>query len=648
MENAIILDTLNENLEGTEKTAETVEQTSLELSFDPKTIQHLGVSLYSQLPSVLSELVSNSWDADAENVIISFNNDNEKEIIYLDDGHGMTFDELNDKYLVIGRNRREEMTLSPKGRKPIGKKGLGKLSVFGICDIVTVISVKNELKNSFTMDLKEILSSSSGKYTPVVNIKNQPTQEASSTKIILKKIRRKTDFDTVGIAISLAKKFTIFDKLKVVLEDSNIKKNGSLILEDGKLLITNELKLQGLNVQFSWDFPETTLVTYKYDKKALITGKIITTKTPISSQDMRGIYLTSRGKIVNQAEFYGARDNDQFHTYVTGYLAIDFIDDEDEDLISTDRHSLNWENDLTKELKEYLQEVIKKLNGEWRKKRGEERSKELAKQNVNVTEFVDNLPSYQRDLGKKIIDPILSAPNIDNDLALNVTKNVIAKFNNDDFKEYASSIAELDISDDSKVKLLTYLDDWKIVENKQYSSLAQTRIEVIKKFEQYINCYTKEVPTLHNFLKDFPWLIDPRILEFEDEVRFSRILKENFPEEDLEEKDRRIDFLCTNFLGQVLYIVEIKHSEYEIDLKALEQANHYQAFVKQKFKTELAVSNVVSYIVGGTIKDDYLVQDKIDTYRSSGKVFAKTYTELLQQSKSYHKEFIEKHNELNP
>ena len=433
----------------------------------------------------------------------------------------------------------------------------------------------------------------------------------------------------------------------MVLKDKNLKKKESLILKDGELLITNELKFQGLNVQFSWDFPEDSLTNYKYANKSSITGKIITTKTPISSQDMRGIYLTSRGKIVNQAEFYGARDNDQFHTYVTGYLAIDFIDDEDEDLISTDRHSLNWENDLTKELKEYLQEIIKKLNGEWRKKRGEERSKELAKQDVDVQKFVDNLPSHQRDLGKKIIDPILSAPNIDNNIALNVTKNVIAKFNNDDFKEYASSIAELDITDENKVKLFSYLDDWKIVENKQYSSLAQTRIEVINKFEQYINSYTKEVPTLHNFLKDFPWLIDPRILEFEDEVRFSKILKEQFPEEDLEEKDRRIDFLCTNFLGQVLYIVEIKHSEYKIDLKALEQANHYQAFVKQKFKTELAISNVVSYIVGGTIKDDYLVQDKIDTYRSSGKVFAKTYTELLQQSKSYHKEFIEKHKELN-
>ena len=81
----------------------------LKLQFDPNTIEHLGISLYSKLPSVLSELISNSWDADAEIVSIDFiTNDDNKEIIYCDDGNGMTFDELKNKYLVIGRNRRKK------------------------------------------------------------------------------------------------------------------------------------------------------------------------------------------------------------------------------------------------------------------------------------------------------------------------------------------------------------------------------------------------------------------------------------------------------------------------------------------------------------------------------------------------------------
>ena len=39
--------------------------------FQPATIEHLGFKLYSNLPPVIGELVSNAWDADAKKVEIS-------------------------------------------------------------------------------------------------------------------------------------------------------------------------------------------------------------------------------------------------------------------------------------------------------------------------------------------------------------------------------------------------------------------------------------------------------------------------------------------------------------------------------------------------------------------------------------------------
>ena len=42
----------------------------LEMSFDPNTIEHLGVRMYSTLPPVLTELIANAYDADAETVKI--------------------------------------------------------------------------------------------------------------------------------------------------------------------------------------------------------------------------------------------------------------------------------------------------------------------------------------------------------------------------------------------------------------------------------------------------------------------------------------------------------------------------------------------------------------------------------------------------
>lgn len=612
---------------------------NLTLKFDPNTIEHLGISLYSKLPSVLSELVSNSWDADADNIKIDFiDNSSGKEIIYYDDGSGMTFDELDNKFLLIGRNRRKEDTerISPKGRLVIGKKGLGKLSVFGICNVIEIKSIKNGIVNHFEMNIDDIKSSRTGTYTPVLKLpKDSVTTELNGTTLYLKSIRRKSGFNLNEIAVSLSKKFMIFDEVNLRLTLNSFE----------EIEVTNELKFESFEEQFRWDFPNDFDDAYKY--KDDIKGFIITTKTPIKDTEMSGIYLVSRGKIVNSASFYGLRDNDQFHSYVTGYLNVDFIDEFDEDVISTDRHSLNWENDDTKELQIYLQNVIKKIGSEWRKKRQTITREEIKiKTSLDIEEWQSNLPTYERELSDKIIEPILSNPRIDTEKSSEIIKNVIDKFENKTFKEYAEKIAEIS-TEEQLPEFLKLIEDWKAIESKQFRDISVSRVEVIKQFEEYLRTDTREVPTLHNFLKKFSWLLDPRILEFRDEVYYSNLLKETYPDDRLEEKNRRIDFLCSNALGEIMYVIEIKRSNYEVDYNAIEQAYDYQSFLKEKYASQTGFSKVVCFIVGGKKSEERKFRDKENTYMRTGEVFVKTYIELLEQSKEYHREFIEAYNDYN-
>ena len=64
--------------------------------------------MYSTLPPVLAELVSNSYDAEATSVeIFLYDNTGEKRIIIKDTGHGMSFEEINNRFLKIGKNRRD-------------------------------------------------------------------------------------------------------------------------------------------------------------------------------------------------------------------------------------------------------------------------------------------------------------------------------------------------------------------------------------------------------------------------------------------------------------------------------------------------------------------------------------------------------------
>ncbi|WP_103061755.1 ATP-binding protein [Actinomyces qiguomingii] len=115
----------------------------LTLSFDPRTIEHLGIRMYSHVPNAVAELVANAYDADATQVEVIIGSDH--SITVTDDGHGMSRQDVADKYLRIGRNRRQtqESAKTESGRRWVsGKKGLGKLALFGIGRVVEVTTAR--------------------------------------------------------------------------------------------------------------------------------------------------------------------------------------------------------------------------------------------------------------------------------------------------------------------------------------------------------------------------------------------------------------------------------------------------------------------------------------------------------------------------
>src|SRR5436190_22366827 len=91
-------------------------------------LNHLGRNLYRNSITVLGEAISNSWDADAKNVWISFDQDNGTFTIK-DDGIGMDADDFQNKFLKIGYTKRVSGRMrTPRKRPFIGAKGIGKLA----------------------------------------------------------------------------------------------------------------------------------------------------------------------------------------------------------------------------------------------------------------------------------------------------------------------------------------------------------------------------------------------------------------------------------------------------------------------------------------------------------------------------------------
>ncbi len=608
------------------------------MAFDPNTIEHLGIRMYSTLPPVLAELVSNSYDADANNVNIVFDNNDPKSISISDDGHGMTFDQINSSFLLIGRNRRKsEGQKSQSGkRNVIGKKGIGKLSFFGIASEIEITTIRDGKKTSFSMDWEKLKKAGDSRkpYEPELKIRELKTTDPSGTEIKLLGLKRKSDFDLDSIAFGLSKKFNVFNEPDF---ETTLKSASKAVT------ITNELKYSNIDSQFTWDFPNPTdLKLGDYEYSSEISGQIIAAKETVPSSD-EGIALFSRGKLVNEHEFFDAKATSFGYKYITGILNIDFIDEWDRDVISTNRKSLIWEDEQAAELKKYLNSIVLATYNALRKEQKVKKKKEIKeKTGIDIDEWILKLPRIEQKLAKNLTDKILTTDGITVDKSTELIGFVQDSFQYEAFKEIATSIDE---SDDDPSLLVSLLQEWQVIEAREFYRISKVRIQTIEQFEKHIDNNSKEVPEMHEFFKTFPWILDPRIMNFQDEVTYSKLLREKFKEDKkVPKEDKRIDFLCQNF-AESTFIIELKRPQATITSKNLDQGLEYLAFIKKHINNETP-KNVHCYIVGGKLSSHHTAQEKADSYSSTGKVYFKPYLELLKNAKQYHREFIEKHKQF--
>lgn len=103
-------------------------------------LNSLGRNLYRSFITVLGEAISNSWDADAENVWIYVDR-TKNNFIIKDDGDGMKRNDFQNKFLRVGYSKRKyNGMLSPNKRPYIGAKGIGKLALLSCAEKISIIS----------------------------------------------------------------------------------------------------------------------------------------------------------------------------------------------------------------------------------------------------------------------------------------------------------------------------------------------------------------------------------------------------------------------------------------------------------------------------------------------------------------------------
>lgn len=605
-------------------------------------VKHLGLQMYSGAVPSLAELVSNSWDAMATEVKLhlplSRPLEPGDEIVVTDNGHGMTWDECQNKYLVIGRNRRQlqgdlsDMHGAIPKRRVMSRKGIGKLAGFGIADKIEVRTVRNGGITHFAMKFSDIERIPTGldNYEPeVLSEDGQTTMEPSGTTIRLKdlKIQRAIPEDT--FRASLSRRFTI-------LSDPNFS------------VLVNDSRVTKQEMPFQFRFPETP---NSWDNEDVVGGGSVKfwmgfTEKPIKDDLGRGIVVFCRGKLAQQPWSFDIPSvgNQAYGlSYLTGEIQADFLDDTDgKDLIATDRGSVRWDEPPADALKQWAAEKLMGFLAQWVQKRTKTKEERPV-----VAEYLkrgEHLQPRQRDLFTHFVKSLTGIPQVDKDDELldELVKYGYNALTNQGFFEFVRQLNAADSSMLDQVQSL--MSEWSIIEVVSAAQLVKGRVEVVKLFERMLDQGAREVPDLHDLLKLHPWLIDPTWDKLEDEITIEKLLLNHFkaPETVLPNGKRRLDFFCKGDAGR-LFVVEIKRADLRCtDDTEIRQLKDYVDFLRdqedQNNDQRRPRSSVQGYLVAGDFSND--LTREIDRISRDG-MFVRRWRDLLKTARESHRQYFE-------
>ncbi len=311
------------------------------MTIDLNVLDHVGINLYSNVAAVLTEVVANAWDADAELIEIAFDLDN-NTILVKDDGIGMSIQDMNDKYLRVGYRRREsEPTMTGKGRMVMGRKGLGKLSLFSIAGTVEVQSCKNGEVHGLRMHSSGIRVAMEGRlseYHPDV-LSQQEIAVSKGTVIRLCNLKRNR-LGVTGAALRrrLARRFSVIgsDSFRVFIDDVEV-----TVGDRGDLGVVQFLWDIGKDVDNSQFCPH---LKEREKKSGIMDGRPLDWSTrgwigtaakpkqlETDAGNLNSIVVLARGRLLMENVLDKVNDGRLYTKYLTGQIETDFLDKDELD-----------------------------------------------------------------------------------------------------------------------------------------------------------------------------------------------------------------------------------------------------------------------------------------------------------------------------
>ena len=235
---------------------------TLKWRFDISTFRLIGRDLITDRVTALFELVKNCYDANAQSVRVIFENvsiGKENPIIRIeDDGYGMSFEDVRDKWMVVGTSSKRSQPYSPEpyNRKCVGEKGIGRFAVDKLGDYVSIITKKRGESSWLRVDIDwaayyqemehgrdiRLFTDIENSYSYI----NAENLEESGTKLIISSLREPwTEREIKHLMREISKMVSPFAnlnyplKVRVLASEFNIDEEAVKTMEDFALATTS-------------------------------------------------------------------------------------------------------------------------------------------------------------------------------------------------------------------------------------------------------------------------------------------------------------------------------------------------------------------------------------------------------------------------
>ena len=565
------------------------EQEPFRLTISLNVLEHLGINLYSNVPAVLSEIVANAWDADASEVRVTWDRRDAGRIVIQDDGIGMTPGEINERFLSVGYRRRDgQPGPTPKGRHPMGRKGIGKLSLFSIANTVRIETIKGGVKSAFEMKLSEIREQiqreggSGGTYAPAI-LSVDGIDFPRGTKITLGGLRKR---QTIGTTKALKKR--VARRFSIIGEQ-----HGFRVFVDGGEVSPSDRDYYD-KIRYLWTYGDQqdvialcSKVENKEDRTGCIesegitiTGWLATVGEVRYLKDEEGdnlnrIAIFVRGKLAQEDILTDFSERGVYASYLIGELRIDDMDkydgpgtNEDEDAATSSRQKIVEDDERYQELREIIGRELKYIQRRWAELRSEEGSKK-ALEIPEVRDWVDDLKPNIRKKAKKWLGKLNRIRIDEVDEQKQLMKHAVLAF---EFYRINENLEKLDnIVDDNLKATLDIFEELDGIEFSLYGQIVQQRIHVIRTLQEKVDENALE-RIIQEYLFDHLWLLDPSWERTEGTELMERRVDKLFRDVDAsltdEEKKGRLDIAYRKTAGQHV-IVELKRPERTVTISEI-------------------------------------------------------------------------------